>query len=173
MVVWQEQRILLDGHNRYELCTKHNLPYRTVEISLPNIHAAKVRMIDNQLGRRNLTEGQMSYLRGERYKLEKQGHGGDRKSEEKSSSQNDHSIKTAEKLSTQYKVSPKTIQRDASYASDINAIAAVADTQGARIVMETEGKLGRKEVKALRDKRSGHTQGEVWPLLPCLAEDTR
>ena len=68
---------------------------------------SKALMIDNQLGRRNLTEGQMSYLRGERYKLEKQSHGGDRKSEEKSSSQNDHLIKTAQKFSAQYKVSPK------------------------------------------------------------------
>ncbi len=33
-------------------------------------------MIDNQPGRRNLTERQMSYLRGERYKLEKQKIGG-------------------------------------------------------------------------------------------------
>jgi hypothetical protein len=130
------QNGLLDGHNRYELCTKHNIPYRTVEVSLPDMHAAKSWMIDNQLGRRNLTEGQMSYLRGERYKLEKQGVG----RPERQCGQNDHnSERTVEKLSAQYRRSPKTIQRDAAYASDINKIAAVADTQGARIVMETEG----------------------------------
>ncbi len=36
-----------------------------------------------------------------------------------------------------------------SSSDDINKIAAVADAQGARIVMETEGKLGRKEVKVV------------------------
>jgi hypothetical protein len=57
--------------------------------------------------------------------------------------QNDHSSKTEEKLSAQYKVSPKTVRRNAEYAEDINAIAAVTDTDGSRIVMQTEGKLGR------------------------------
>ncbi len=80
--------------------------------------------------------------------LEKQNHGGQISG---SSSQNDHSSKTAEKLSAQYKVSPKTIQHDAEYASDINKIAAVAGTQGSRIIVETEGKLGRKEVMALAE----------------------
>ena len=58
---------------------------------------------------------------------------------------------TADRLASQYKVSRGTIKRDAEYAHDINAIAAVADTQGSRIIMETEGKLGHKEVKALAD----------------------
>jgi hypothetical protein len=104
------------------------------------MHAAKCWMIDNQLGRRNLSEGNIRYLRGERYKLEKaQGQRTDLTSpqiEEKST--------TAKKLATQYKVSKATIERDAAYAADINAIAAAADTQGSRIIMEIEGKLGRR-----------------------------
>jgi hypothetical protein len=82
----------------------------------------------------------MSYLRGERDKLGKaQGQRTDftsPQSEEKST--------TAKKLATQYKVLKATIERDAAFAEDINTIAAAADTQGARILMETEGKLGRQ-----------------------------
>jgi hypothetical protein len=37
-------------------------------------------MIANQLGRRNLTPAQKSYLRGKRYNLEKGARGGDQKS---------------------------------------------------------------------------------------------
>ena len=88
----------------------------------------------------------MSSLRGERSKLEKQAVG----RPAKQCGQKDHNAeRTAEKRSTRYNVSPKTIQRDAAYADDMNAIAAVADTQGSRIIMETEGKLGRKEGRAL------------------------
>ena len=69
---WQGEEILLDGHNRHDLCQRHGLPYRTQELSLPDLDAAKAWMIANQLGRRNLTPEQMSYYRGEQYNLEKQ-----------------------------------------------------------------------------------------------------
>jgi hypothetical protein len=87
----------------------------------------------------------MSYLRGERMRLEKQREGRPEKLPQK-----EEVIKgeTAVKLADQYKVSPRTIECDADYARDVNAIAAVADTQGARIVMETEAKLGCREVTA-------------------------
>jgi len=65
LVVWQG--ILLDGHNRYEICTAHSLPFETVEIDLPDREAAITWIINNQLGRRNLTPEQASYLRGKRY----------------------------------------------------------------------------------------------------------
>ncbi len=62
----------------------------------------------------------MSYLRGERYKLEKQAHGGDRGNQhtKESSAKNEHLAKTADRLSSQYRVSPATIRNDASYAAD-------------------------------------------------------
>jgi hypothetical protein len=89
----------------------------------------------------------MSYLRGMRMELEKK-----REGKHKILPQNEGvKAETAERLANQYKVSRATIERDATYAADINKIAAVTDTQGPRIIMETEGKLGRKEVRALAD----------------------
>ena len=55
LVVWQEEKLLLDGHNRFELCQKHGLPYETHYISLPNRQSALEWICKNQLGRRNLT----------------------------------------------------------------------------------------------------------------------
>jgi hypothetical protein len=95
---------------------------------------------------------QMAYLRGLRYELEKQKEGGlgaNQHTKQEDPQIEDPPQRTSERLATQYKVSRGTIERDASYARDVNAIAAVAETQGSRIVMETEGKLGRKERKAL------------------------
>jgi len=49
--------ILVDGHNRYEICTKHDLPFSILEKDFADSGAAKLWMIDNQNGRRNLTDG--------------------------------------------------------------------------------------------------------------------
>jgi hypothetical protein len=46
--------MLLDGRRRREICQRHNLPFQTVEIILPNEQAAKIWIIQNQFGRRNL-----------------------------------------------------------------------------------------------------------------------
>ena len=71
LIVWEEEQTLLDGHNRYDICERHGLPYTTQALSLPDLDAAKAWMIANQLGRRNLSPDQMTYFRGEQYKLQK------------------------------------------------------------------------------------------------------
>jgi hypothetical protein len=48
---------LVDGHNRYEICTKHDLPFSILDKEFADSGAAKLWMIDNQNGRRNLTDG--------------------------------------------------------------------------------------------------------------------
>src|SRR2546426_7308780 len=53
IVVWNDT--ILDGHHRYGICRKHSLPFRTHELTLPDEEAAKLWMIDNQLGRRNVS----------------------------------------------------------------------------------------------------------------------
>ena len=49
--------ILIDGHNRYEICIKHGLVFSIVEKEFADSGTAKLWMIDNQNGRRNLTDG--------------------------------------------------------------------------------------------------------------------
>jgi hypothetical protein len=49
---------IVDGHHRYEICTKHNIPFRTVPLKPhPEDEAAvKTWMIRNALGTRALTK---------------------------------------------------------------------------------------------------------------------
>lgn len=54
LVTWRG--VLLDGHNRYEICTRLGVSFDTVEIDLPDREAVKIWIIDNQRGRRNLTK---------------------------------------------------------------------------------------------------------------------
>ena len=72
LVVWQEESILLDGHNRYRICRKHRIAFDVRRVRLPDRDAAKLWIIRNQLGRRNLTPDQASYLRGLEYEATKQ-----------------------------------------------------------------------------------------------------
>ena len=114
LVVWAERGILLDGHNRKEICDQYGINYQVKEISLPDRDAAADWIDSQQLGRRNLSPDQMSLLRGRRYNRLKKGHGGNRKNG-RSSDQNDH-LNTSTKLAAEYGVGCATVRRDGQYA---------------------------------------------------------
>lgn len=125
LILWEKQEdnnkeyILVDGHNRYEICQENNISFKIDIKNFTNIQEVKDWMIFNQLGKRNITEETKSYLRGLKYQQEKkQG-----KRSDLTSGQNDQKLNTQEQLAEIYKVSPKTIQRDGKYAQAINTIA--------------------------------------------------
>lgn len=61
LVLWGN--VLVDGHNRYRLCTKHGLPFQTVQNprfkSIEDVH---LWMIDQHLGRRSVSDFQRGVL---------------------------------------------------------------------------------------------------------------
>lgn len=52
LIVWHDT--LIDGHNRYEICTKHGIPYKTTSMEFENREKVIEWIILNQFGRRNL-----------------------------------------------------------------------------------------------------------------------
>lgn len=52
-----EEYILVDGHNRYEICSRLGIDFEIKHIEFKDRNEAKVWMIDNQDGRRNITDG--------------------------------------------------------------------------------------------------------------------
>lgn len=56
IVLWNN--IIVDGHNRYEICTNHNIPFQTVQKEFSDRDDAKLWMMHNQLSRRNLNDMQ-------------------------------------------------------------------------------------------------------------------
>jgi hypothetical protein len=67
LLVWRGEGgdVLLDGHNRYAACTKHDFPYETEAV--PGIESredAKRWIISHQQHRRNLNEAQRAMLAG-------------------------------------------------------------------------------------------------------------
>jgi hypothetical protein len=61
LVLWGE--VLVDGHNRYEICSKYDLPFQTVQNdSFKSLDDVLLWMIDNQLGRRSVSDFQRGML---------------------------------------------------------------------------------------------------------------
>lgn len=107
LLIWihGDREILVDGHNRFHIAQKHNLPYKKARKNFRGIEEVKKWMIQNQLGRRNLTDLELSYFRGLLYHQKKSGWGGKREAE-------GTQAKTAELIAEEYKVNERTIFRD-------------------------------------------------------------
>lgn len=123
LVVWETQEghnILIDGHNRYEICTRNGIEYDVEEMLFDSREDVMDWMDANQLGRRNLTRDQFTLLIGRRYNRVKKAHGGARESEE-ASGQIVH-LKTAESLATDYGVTERTVRRAGQFADAVEAI---------------------------------------------------
>lgn len=112
---------LIDGHNRYEICTKHGIPYTATEMHFDNEEDVIEWIIRNQLGRRNLTNEQRTYLLGLRYRQEKKSHGG-YEFVGKSSTQNGNSIKTIEKVAAEQGIGKNTVARAEKFADGLDNI---------------------------------------------------
>ena len=69
IVVWE--KTIVDGHNRYEICMKHHLPFETHSIEF-SCREEVIRWIClNQMGRRNISPELLRYQIGKRYNMEK------------------------------------------------------------------------------------------------------
>ncbi|BDD07565.1 ParB/RepB/Spo0J family partition protein [Aureibacter tunicatorum] len=85
LLLWErgEEYILVDGHNRYrciEELGRDSVKWTVKMLSFNSIEEVREWMINNQLGRRNLTDIQRALLIERKYELIKTGKGGDRKS---------------------------------------------------------------------------------------------
>jgi len=60
LTVWEGT--IVDGHNRYDICQAHGIPFAYEEREFETRNAVKVWMLLNQLGRRNLNEYQRSEM---------------------------------------------------------------------------------------------------------------
>ncbi|MDD4291090.1 MAG: hypothetical protein PHX51_02470 [Clostridia bacterium] len=62
---------IIDGHNRYEICNRHQIPFQVRELSFDCRAAVIAWICKNQLGRRNITEETRKFLIGMQYESEK------------------------------------------------------------------------------------------------------
>ncbi|MCE9635771.1 MAG: hypothetical protein K8T90_08710 [Planctomycetes bacterium] len=120
LVVWKEEKLLLDGHTRLALCRQHRIEFATVEYSFPDRDAARRWVIDNQLSRRNLTREQRDYLVGKRYLSERKPEG--RPAGELPQSEAVSAGRTSAAVAAAAGVSRATVERAAEFAAAIDKI---------------------------------------------------
>lgn len=121
LVVWAKggTLTLLDGHNRYEICTRLELPFDIHEMRLSSRDEAADWMDRNQLGRRNLHPDAFTLLLGRRYNRAKKSQGGTGANQHEQSGKSYHSAKTAERLAKEHGVTEKTVRNAGKFAEAV------------------------------------------------------
>ena len=150
LVVWRG--LLLDGHNRFEICTRLGLPYKTVEVDLPDRDAAADWIDANQLHRRNLTADQRTLLIGRRYaRTKKPPH---RPPQEKGG-QNVHlPAKTAETIAADAGVDERTVRRAAKAFEFVEKLAET-EPEKAKAIRDGKTKIVEAKRAVKEAKREG------------------
>jgi len=143
---------IVDGHNRYLIAQKHNIPYEVEEYEFEDIEAVKDWMDANQLGRRNLTEDQWQISIGRRYNREKKDVGRPENNVAKITT-----LRTESKLANEYGVAPRTIRNYAQKAKDFEELSktkpelAQSIWSGEKSLKEVRKDEKKEEIKAERE----------------------
>lgn len=114
--------VLIDGHNRYAICTQNGIDFKVMLREFPTLQAVREFMIENQLGRRNLTPEQMSYLRGLKYRNERQTAGRPVQEGREQDTEAKTGQRTQDRLAKEFNVSPRTIHRDREFSEGIDKL---------------------------------------------------
>ena len=148
LVLWNG--ILIDGYNRYMICSEHDIPFNTVSKEFDSREEVLIWIITNQVSRRNLTPIQLSHFRGLHYNANKKLRGRIKQSAQKSEiGQNVlFSGPTANRLAEQYRVTDRTIRRDAKLAEAITSIGE-ASHEAKRKILTGEIAIDRNKLEAL------------------------
>jgi len=126
IVLWGE--IIVDGHNRFEICTNNGIPYKTVQKDFVDRQAAMDWIDKNQLGRRNLTPDQMSLIVGRIYNRRKFPNGGDRQNQRKAHPEKKEvGISSAEHIAKEFGISHAKVEKDGIFASAVDTLPEVKD----------------------------------------------
>jgi hypothetical protein len=148
LILWNG--VLIDGHNRYAICTEHGIPFNTVEKEFASREDALIWIITNQVSRRNMNPSQLSYYRGLHYRTDKkiQGTNNQYKRESESPQNGDFQKRTVSKLAETYNVSKNTIGRDAKASEAADAIGE-ASPEAKRMILSGGVKIEKKALEAL------------------------
>lgn len=131
IVTWEG--IIIDGHNRYEICHKHVKFFKEATLKFNAREEVIKWIIQNQLARRNLSPDEIAYYRGKLYNETKKSipnADGKNQHTNEVDCQNGNQPKknTAEEIAQKEGVSPRTVIRDGQFAENVDAIAKATNT---------------------------------------------
>lgn len=155
IVIWGNT--IIDGHNRWKIIQKHpELNWSVKQMDFPDKWAAIAWMCRNQLGRRNLTDEQKSYLLGKQYEAQK--HCEAFRGNQYSGclhNEDNHPGRTKDKMAKEVGISATTIERAERFAKGLDA--AEEASPGIREVILSGGikvpKIVVSEIRNLSDEQ--------------------
>lgn len=120
---------IVDGHNRYEICHKHGIPFHVREMYFESREEVIAWICANQLGRRNISEETRHFLIGMQYETQKLLAGRKKKQGENpyddvapTNEDPRHRHVTAVRIAEENNVSFGTVQKYAIYSRATTAI---------------------------------------------------
>lgn len=147
LVVWKSPAgaVLLDGHNRYEICTRLGISFDATELELPDRAAAEDWIDRNQLGRRNLTPDGFKLLIGRIYNRRKKAQGTNNQyvqaKSENPQSEVFQSGSTSAQVADEFNTSRATVERAGKAVSEIEGTALVSEVASGRVRLNEAAEL--------------------------------
>ena len=148
IIIWKG--VIVDGHNRYEICTRLGIPFRTQERHFDNREEVISWICANQLGRRNISDETRRYLIGKRYEAEKiiagrrnySGWNQYRKREQSedlpyeviSPDEQQEKIRTSQRIGEEYHLAHGTVEKYGTYSKAVDLVAKKDPTMLPRIL---------------------------------------
>lgn len=128
ITIWNDngKETIVDGHNRWSIIQKHpEIPYEVEEEYFADRYEAVVWICKNQLGRRNLTDAQKTYLIGRQYEAQKMTTGAPygNSNAKKQLAQNGPFVKgdTAETIAKEHNIGRNTVKRAEKFVKGVDA----------------------------------------------------
>jgi len=155
LVVWSngDRDILIDGHNRYEICTRLGLNYHVEVMEFASRDEAADWIDRNQLGRRNLSRQDYKLLLGRRYNRAKNKPGAP-EGNENAAENNVEKVTTlnttAKKLAKEHGVTEKTVRNAGKFQAAAAKLGIEKEIATGK-VRATEAEV-RKAAKSLPEK---------------------
>lgn len=176
LCVWN--KTILDGHNRYEICTRNQIPFKIAHIFLRSREEAVAWICANQLGRRNITDESRRYLIGKRYKMEQiigahNAVGTNQYTRKEVRPKmlteplfDETSLRTRERLGREYRISHATVDKYGTYANAIDLLSR-AEPELAPKILSGQIKMSQENVLEL----SRLSPSDIRRVNADLAED--
>lgn len=136
LIAWDKDNelVLVDGHHRYDLAQKHNLEFKINKRQFSNLEEVLEWIDNNQLGRRNLTNEERSYLIGRMYLREQKQWGGNRRNQGDNLSPCSGSHATARSIAGKVGVNEKTVRRAGDFAEAVDKVKQISPEVAERIL---------------------------------------
>lgn len=124
IVIWGNA--ILDGHKRYKILKENpQIPFRTRKLVFSDRYEAISWICKNQIGRRNLSDAQLTILIGRQFEAEKMSHGGVRTSSREGARPQNEALlngphKTARKIAEEHGISRASVERSGEYVKALD-----------------------------------------------------